>query len=100
MRAPKSPRPPSTVDGRTVKLTNQDKVLFPNDGYTKGDLVRYYRAVAPVILPYLRANPLTMERFPDGIAASRGIWEKQIPRYTPEWVRPREIRRPPARRAR
>ena len=78
----------STVDinGRAVKLTNQDKVLFPNDGYTKGDLVAYYRAVAPVILPYLRDNPLTMERFPDGIAVSRGIWEKQMPRYTPEWV--------------
>jgi bifunctional non-homologous end joining protein LigD len=75
------------IDGRTVKLTNQDKVLFPDDGYTKGDLVRYYRAVAPVILPYLRDNPLTMERFPDGIDVPRGIWEKQMPRYTPDWVK-------------
>jgi bifunctional non-homologous end joining protein LigD len=74
------------VDGRDVALTNQDKVLFPRDGYTKGDLVAYYRAVAPVILPYLRANPLTMERYPDGIDMTRGIWEKQLPRYTPEWV--------------
>jgi bifunctional non-homologous end joining protein LigD len=74
------------VGGRTVKLTNQEKVLFPKDGYTKGDLVAYYRAVAPVILPYLRDNPLTMERFPDGIAVPRGIWEKQMPRYTPDWV--------------
>jgi bifunctional non-homologous end joining protein LigD len=74
------------IGGRTVKLTNQDKVLFPNDGYTKGDLVAYYRAIAPVMLPYLRDNPLTMERFPDGIAVSRGIWEKQMPRYTPDWV--------------
>ncbi|HEY0614417.1 MAG TPA: non-homologous end-joining DNA ligase [Candidatus Elarobacter sp.] len=77
----------ATIAGRTVKLTNQDKVLFPRDGYTKGDLVRYYRAVAPVILPYLRENPLTMERFPDGIDVPRGIWEKQMPRYTPDWVR-------------
>ncbi len=78
----------TTVDvgGRAVKLTNQEKVLFPNDDYTKGDLVAYYRAVAPVILPYLRDNPLTMERFPDGIAVPRGIWEKQMPRYTPDWV--------------
>jgi bifunctional non-homologous end joining protein LigD len=75
------------IGGRQVKLTNQDKVLFPNDGYTKGDLVAYYRAVAPAILPYLRDNPLTMERFPDGIAVSRGIWEKQMPRYTPDWVK-------------
>jgi bifunctional non-homologous end joining protein LigD len=78
----------TTVDvgGQTVKLTNQDKVLFPNDGYTKADLVAYYRAVAPAILPYLRDNPLTMERFPDGIGVPRGIWEKQMPRYTPEWI--------------
>ena len=77
----------AVIGGRTVKLTNQDKVLFPHDGYTKGDLVAYYRAVAPAILPYLRDNPLTMERFPDGIAVPRGIWEKQMPRYTPEWVK-------------
>ena len=75
-----------TIGGRELKLTNQDKVLFPADGYTKGDLVRYYRAVAPLILPYLRGNPLTMERFPDGIEMPRGIWEKQMPRYTPDWV--------------
>ncbi len=86
-RAARAPDTAVTIGGRTVKLTNQDKVLFPDDGYTKGDLVRYYRAVAPVILPYLRDNPLTMERFPDGIAVTRGIWEKQMPRYTPEWVR-------------
>jgi bifunctional non-homologous end joining protein LigD len=85
-RAKKSAGTTVVVDGRTVTLTNQDKVLFPNDGYTKGDLVAYYRAVAPVILPYLRDNPLTMERFPDGIGVARGIWEKQMPRYTPEWV--------------
>jgi bifunctional non-homologous end joining protein LigD len=85
-RAKKSAGTTVVIDGRTVTLTNQDKVLFPNDGYTKGDLVAYYRAVAPVILPYLRDNPLTMERFPDGIAVPRGIWEKQMPRYTPDWV--------------
>ncbi len=84
--SPKSPEIVATIGGRELKLTNQDKVLFPNDGYTKGDLVRYYRAVAPVILPYLRGNPLTMERFPDGIGMPRGIWEKQMPRYTPDWV--------------
>ena len=75
-----------TIGGRQLTLSNQEKVLFPGDGYTKGDLVAYYRAVAPVLLPYLQANPLTMERFPDGIDVPRGIWEKQMPRYTPEWV--------------
>ena len=83
---PKKSEVVETIGGRPVKLTNQDKVLFPNDGYTKGDLVRYYRTVAPLILPYLRGNPVTMERFPDGIGVPRGIWEKQIPRYTPDWV--------------
>ncbi len=83
---PKSAETTVDVGGRPVKLTNQDKVLFPNDGYTKGDLVAYYRAVAPVILPYLRDNPLTMERYPDGIDVTRGIWEKQLPKYAPDWV--------------
>jgi bifunctional non-homologous end joining protein LigD len=83
----KSTETVAKIGGRTLKLTNQEKMLFPGDGYTKGDLVAYYRAVAPVILPYLRDNPLTMERFPDGIAVPRGIWEKQLPRYTPDWVR-------------
>jgi bifunctional non-homologous end joining protein LigD len=83
---PKKTEVVATIGGRELKLTNQDKVLFPNDGYTKGDLLRYYQAVAPMILPYLRGNPLTMERFPDGIGVPRGIWEKQMPRYTPEWV--------------
>lgn len=84
--ARKSAETTVVVDGQSVKLTNQDKVLFPADGYTKGDLVAYYRAVAPVILPYLRDNPLTMERYPDGIDVSRGIWEKQLPKYAPDWV--------------
>jgi len=83
---PKKTEIVATIGGRELKLTNQDKILFPGDGYTKGDLVRYYQAVAPMILPYLRGNPLTMERFPDGIGVPRGIWEKQMPRYTPEWV--------------
>jgi bifunctional non-homologous end joining protein LigD len=73
------------VGGRTLKLTNQDKVLFPSDGYTKGDLVRYYRSVAGVMLPYVRDNPLTMERYPNGIDGTR-FWEKQMPKFTPDWV--------------
>jgi bifunctional non-homologous end joining protein LigD len=75
-----------TIDGVSVALTNQDKVLFPNDGITKGQLVAYYRALAPLMLPYLRGCPLTMERYPDGIDVARGIWEKQIPKYAPAWV--------------
>lgn len=75
-----------TVAGRSLSVSNLDKVLWPADGFTKGDLIAYYRAVAPWALPYLRGRPLTLERFPDGIAAG-GWWEKQIPRGLPEWVR-------------
>ncbi|MBV8355101.1 MAG: non-homologous end-joining DNA ligase [Candidatus Eremiobacteraeota bacterium] len=75
-----------TVGKRELAVTNLDKVLFPRDGITKGDLIGYYRAVAEWILPYLRGRPLTLERFPDGIDKG-GWWEKQIPKGLPEWVR-------------
>ena len=84
--SPKAAAQSMTIDGHAVALSNQDKVLFPRDGYTKGDLVQYYRAVAPAILPYLHGAPLTMERYPDGIDATRAFWEKQMPRFTPDWV--------------
>ncbi len=73
------------VGERKLALTNLDKVLFPRDGITKGDLIEYYREVAPCILPYVRGRPLTLERFPDGIGKA-GWWEKQIPRGLPKWV--------------
>src|SRR5579883_2597412 len=73
------------VGARKLAFTNLDKVLFPRDGITKGQLIDYYRAVAPYILPYLKGRPLTLERFPDGIGKA-GWWEKQIPRGLPEWV--------------
>ena len=52
---------------RVLKLSNLDKVFFPDDGITKGDLLSYYRAVAPVLLPHIKDRPFTMKRFPDGI---------------------------------
>ena len=78
----------STVEigGRNVVLSNPDKLLFPRDGYAKRDLVGYYRAMAPWILPYLRNRPLTIERFPDGIDGETW-WEKDKPRGLPAWVR-------------
>lgn len=78
----------STVEigGRNVVLSNPDKLLFPRDGYAKRDLVGYYRAMAPWILPYLRNRPLTIERFPDGIDGETW-WEKDKPRGLPTWVR-------------
>lgn len=74
------------IDGRSVVLSNPDKVLFPRDNYAKRDLVAYYRAMAPAILPYLKDRPLTIERFPDGIDGETW-WEKDKPRGLPAWVR-------------
>jgi len=74
------------VDGRSVEVSREDKVLFPEDGVTKGDLVEYYRQVAPVMLRHLRDRPLVMHRFPDGIDGE-GFYQKDTPEYFPEWIR-------------
>jgi bifunctional non-homologous end joining protein LigD len=66
-------------------ITHPEKVLFPDDGITKGDLAAYYEAVAPVILPHLRGRPLTMERYPAGIGA-KGFWQKDVSKGFPEWL--------------
>lgn len=74
------------IGGRSVVLSNPDRPIFPRDGFTKGDLVAYYRAIAPYILPYLTDRPLTVERFPAGIDGE-SFWEKSKPRGLPAWVR-------------
>lgn len=73
------------LEGRTVRLTNLDRVLYPETGFTKGDLIDYYAAVAPVLLPHLRGRPLSMRRFPEGVEQD-GFWEKQCPDHRPDWV--------------
>ena len=73
------------LDGHTLSLSNRDKVLWPQDGYTKGDLVAYYRAVAPYILPHLAGRPLTLQRYPDGIEG-QSFFEKNASRFLPSWV--------------
>ncbi len=79
------------VEGVTLKLSNLDRVLFPETGFTKGDLIDYYAAVAPALLPHLRDRPLTMRRFPDGVEGE-GFWEKQCPSFRPDWIRTASIR--------
>ena len=73
------------ADGRELRLSNLDKVFWPVEGYTKGDLVAYYFNVPELILPYLRERPLTMKRMPDGIAGPF-FYEKTAPPHTPEWI--------------
>ena len=67
-------------------ITHPEKVLFPDDGITKGDLAAYYEAMAPVILPHLRGRPITMERYPAGIG-EKGFWQKDVSRGFPSWLR-------------
>jgi bifunctional non-homologous end joining protein LigD len=71
-------------------ITHPDKVLFPEDGITKGDLAAYYETMAPVILPHLRGRPITMERYPSGIAA-KGFWQKDVSRGFPSWLQRVEV---------
>ena len=68
------------------ELTNPGKVFWPDDGYTKGDLLAYYRAIAPWLLPYLRHRPVVMTRFPDGIAG-KSFFQKDAPGFRPKWIR-------------
>ena len=71
-------------------ITHPEKVLFPEDGITKGELAAYYEAVAPVMLPHIRARPITMERFPAGIA-KKGFIQKDVSRGFPGWLERVEV---------
>ena len=73
------------VAGRSLRLTNLDKVLWPDDGITKRDMIAYYVRMAPYLLPYLRDRPLSMQVFPDGITG-KSFWRKDKPTYSPDWI--------------
>jgi len=78
---------PEVRAGRVeIALTNLDKVFWPADGYTKGDLIAYYRTIAPAMLPYLEDRPLVMTRFPDGIEG-KSFFQKDAPVFAPDWIR-------------
>jgi bifunctional non-homologous end joining protein LigD len=80
------PLPTELRKGRRVlKLSNLDKTFFPDEGITKGDLLSYYRAVAPVLVPHLKDRPFTMLRYPDGIKGKR-FFQKDAPSHLPEWI--------------
>ena len=85
--APKA-RVPSVlnVDGHSIRLTNLEKVLFPEDGYTKADLIRYYTEVSPYLIPAIQDRPLTMKVMPDGIAGPF-FYQKDKPEFTPKWIK-------------
>jgi bifunctional non-homologous end joining protein LigD len=69
----------------TVEVSNTDRVLFPDDGIAKGDLIEYYRRIAGIMLPHIEERPLNMQRFPRGISDG-GFWQQDISDYFPEWI--------------
>lgn len=86
MTASASPGPtPVTIEGRSLALTNLDKVLYPGAGFTKAAVIDYYTRVAPVLLPHLRGRELTMVRWPDGVDGP-SFFEKRVPPHAPEWL--------------
>ena len=78
------------VEGRRLRLSNLDKVLYPAAGFTKGQVIDYYTRAAPYVVPHLRGRPLTLRRYPNGVDAPH-FFEKQKPSHAPEWVRSRAI---------
>jgi bifunctional non-homologous end joining protein LigD len=80
------PRPVRVVEERSVPFSNLDKVFWPDEGYTKGNLIEYHRAVAEWMLPYLEDRPLVMTRYPDGIRG-KSFFQKDAPPFAPEWIR-------------
>lgn len=78
------------VQGRQIKLSNLDKVLYPKVGFTKGHLIDYYVRIAPVLLPHLAVRPLTLKRYPEGVEGLF-FYEKNCPPYRPEWMKTAKV---------
>src|ERR1700744_1484662 len=80
------------VAGQTLPVSNLKKVYYPKTGFTKGEMIAYYIAVAPVLLPHLKGRPLTMKRYPNGVDAPF-FYEKQCPRPRPSFVKTSKVAR-------
>ena len=93
------PEPTPAVEESAAAFTpsNLTKVFWPEDGYTKGDLIEYYRAIAPWLLPYLRDRPVVMTRYPDGIGG-KSFFQKDAPKWVPDWLRTERIWSEPTER--
>ncbi len=85
-----SSRTPAASGRETVVITHPDKLLFPDDGITKGEIAGYYAFIAPFLLPHLARRPLTMERYPAGIGAE-GFWQKSVTKGFPAWLERVEV---------
>jgi bifunctional non-homologous end joining protein LigD len=78
------------VEGKKVAVSNLDKVLYPQAGFTKGQIIEYYIRVAPVLLPHLKNRPLTLKRYPDGVEGFF-FYEKKCPPHRPAWVKTTQV---------
>jgi bifunctional non-homologous end joining protein LigD len=74
------------VDGRSLSLTNLAKVLYPEDGFTKAEVLDYYQRISPVLLPHVAGRPMTLKRYPEGVSG-QSFFQKHAPAGTPDWVR-------------
>ncbi len=76
------------VDGRELKLSNLDKVLYPKAGFTKGEMIDYYARIAPVLIPHLAGRAVTLRRFPEGVDnLEAAFFEKRCPKHRPKWMK-------------
>lgn len=80
------------VGKHTIDISNEKKIIFPQDDITKGQLIDYYRRIAPTMVPHLRSRPLTMQRFPNGIT-SEGFFQKDASDYFPSWIPTKAVKR-------
>src|SRR5512133_1594725 len=78
------------IEGRRLKLSNLQKVLYPDAGFTKAQVIDYYVRIAPALLPHLRGRPLTMKRYPEGVNG-QFFYEKNCPKHRPDWVQTAEV---------
>ena len=76
----------ATIDGHTLKFTNLGKVFYPDEGYTKRDVLNYYERVARLIVPHLQDRPLSLKRYPDGIQ-KEFFFQKNVHEHFPAWLR-------------
>lgn len=75
-----------TIEGKNVRLTNLDKLIWPVDGITKAELIEYYAGIGELLLPYLKDRLFIMSRYPDGVNGE-GFYQKDCPAYAPEWIK-------------
>jgi bifunctional non-homologous end joining protein LigD len=91
--SPDSQRVRVKVENRELTISNLAKVLYPQTGFTKGQVIEYYMRIAPVLLPHIANRPLTLKRYPDGVDGGY-FYEKHAPSHRPEWVRTQRVATP------